>query len=489
MQPSDIFGVFGPVLDELHLGVLVVDREGLIVYYNRRMAEIDELTPEEMRGYRISEVYSVTDDISPTMIALSTRRPVRGDLMQYKTARGRQINSLNHAFPLFDRGELCGAICLVTDVSSLTRQLMSGPKKYPDRLPRVSEGKVRFGDILGKNPVFREAVDVAKVAATGPSPVMLIGETGTGKDLFAKAIHDYGPRADKPFMAINCSAIPEALLEGILFGTTKGAFTGAVEKEGLFEHASGGTVFLDEINSMPMTLQAKLLRVMQDHRVRRVGGLTEKTVDLRIISASNINPLEALAAKSLRPDLYYRLGVIQVTIPPLRERPEDIPPLIEHFINKVAGRLGKSVAGVSDEVFDSLMRRPWPGNVRELEHAIESALNFVSDGERLSIRHLKRASRHAAGRRGPEPGRDEGRREEAAAAVGESGRGPEVSRPGLDWNKPLNEMLLEVERRRVLEALLRSRGHITKAALELGISSQLLGYKIKKLGLKTNPFQ
>ena len=480
MRKADVFGLLESVIDDLFMGVLVVDHNGLIIYYNRRMAEIDELGPEEVLGYRIHEVYSVRAEGSPSMMALASRRPVKGVMMHYKTARGRQISSLNHAFPLFDRGELWGAICLVTDISSLTSQIMDGnrPKTMALKPKTMSESKVRFESIIGKNPVFREALDVAKVAAGGPSPVMLVGETGTGKDLFAKAIHDYGPRSDRPFLAINCSAIPEALLEGILFGTTKGAFTGAVEKEGLLEHASGGTVFLDEINSMPLSLQAKLLRVIQDHRVRRVGGLTEKTVDLRLISASNINPLKAVEDKQLRADLYYRLAVIQVTIPPLRERPEDIPSLIDYFIKKVGSRLGKNIAGVSVQVQNSLIGRPWPGNVRELEHALESALNFVGEGEQLTQRHLKRASRHMGNNNRPD---------KAFEIKKLPVNSPSLS--GVNRSMPLRETLEEVERQRILDALRNCGGKINRAAAELGLSPQLLGYKISKYALRAEPFK
>lgn len=210
MLLTDVFGLLGPVLDQLYLGVLVIDHNGLIVYYNQRLAEIDELTSEEVIGYRINEVYAVRHEESPSMKALTSRQPSRGNLMHYKTARGRQVSSLNDAFPIFDRGEIRGAICFITDISSLTSQLLTDSKQKPKKTHArpLSESKVKFEDIIGKNPVFREAIDVAKVAATGPSPVMLVGETGTGKDLFAKAIHDYGSRADRPFMAINCSAIP-----------------------------------------------------------------------------------------------------------------------------------------------------------------------------------------------------------------------------------------------------------------------------------------
>ncbi|UQZ88228.1 transcriptional regulator [Deltaproteobacteria bacterium Smac51] len=479
MRLSDIFGLMGPIWDELFFGVIIIDHNGLIVYYNQRMAEMDELTPEEVLGYRINEAYSVRDKDSPSMIALTSRRPVKGQLMHYKTARGRQISAFNYAYPIFNNGELYGAVCLVMDVSSLTSQFMAGPRPKNNSTPQPAlqpEAKVKFENIIGKNPLFREAVDVAKVAAMGPSPVMLVGETGTGKDLFAKAIHDYGTRADKPFLALNCSAIPEALLEGILFGTTKGAFTGAIEKEGLLEHSSGGTVFLDEINSMPLSLQAKLLRVMQDHRVRRVGGLSEKEVDLRIISASNVKPLEALEEKSLRADLYYRLGVIQVTIPPLRDRPEDIPPLVAHFVQKISVRLGKNIIGIDQSALRSLMKRPWPGNVRELEHAIESALNFATDGEQLTLRHIKRASRsignHELG--------------DTAKPLRER---PIAARQWDDRKMSLKETLEEVERQKILQALQITGGQINTAAVELGISPQLLNYKIKKYKLRANAFK
>jgi len=480
MHIREVLGLLQPVLDKLFLGVIMVDHNGLIVYYNQRHAEIDELTPEEVLGYRIREVYAVSDEESPSMIALATRKMVKSDLMYYKTARGKQISSLNYAFPLLDGSELKGAICLTADVSGLGTQLIA-VKNSKQRViqPKISTApKGSFESLIGKNPVFREAVDVAKVAALGPSPVMLVGETGTGKDLFAKAIHDYGTRSGKPYITINCSAIPEALLEGILFGTTKGAFTGAVEKEGLLEHASGGTIFLDEINSMPLALQAKLLRVMQDHQVRRVGGLTEKNVDLRIISASNINPLKAIDDKQLRPDLYYRLGVIQVTIPPLRERPEDIPLLVNHFIKKISERLGKNITGINAQVLESLMNRPWPGNARELQHAIESALNFTSNGEQLTLRHLKRATRHVV-----------------APHISETiktARGrPEDEFPWSPSERKtsLREKIEQVERHWILEALKNNKGAISAAATELGLSSQSLTYKINKYKLRADPFK
>lgn len=517
-MPLALDSIFRSILDQLFLGVLIIDQDGRIIFYNQRMGELDELGPEDTLGYKINEVYSVREEDSPSMVALRTGRVVDGQFMAYRTARGRQLNTLNHAYPIFGQGETIGAICLVTDVTSLMAATWSdhgapAPRKAGD----PKEKRINFDSLIGKSPLFREAIDVAKVAAGGPSPVMLVGETGTGKDLFARAIHDYGARAGRKFTALNCSAIPEALLEGILFGTTKGAFTGAADKEGLLEHASGGTLFLDEINSMPLTLQAKLLRVLQDHRVRRVGGLTEKEVDLRIISASNLNPLQAIERQTLRADLYYRLGVVQVRIPPLRERPEDIPHLANFFMERLSHKLGKKVAGLSNGVLQSLKSRPWPGNVRELEHAIESALNFVADGETLSERHLRRTSRHLApapgGRPGTDPaaappsqtapeaglrprplaGPDESlylaRRPDGAAPLNraEAGTGRTRSRSGSQAG--LREEMGQAERNGLAEALVLNRGIISRAAASLGLSPQLMSYKMKKYNLKKEDFQ
>ena len=500
-------GVLLSILDQFFLGVLIIDQHGRIVYYNKRMGELDELTPEDSMGYRINEVYSVCEDDSPTMIALRTGQPVEGRFMVYKTARGRQLNTVNHAYPIYDNNELIGAVCLVTDVTSLMSTTMRpAGAQSAKALSSKNEKWVKFDSLVGKSPLFREAIDVAKVAASGPSPVMLIGETGTGKDLFARAIHDYGYRAGSNFTALNCSAIPEALLEGILFGTTKGAFTGATDKEGLLEHASGGTLFLDEINSMPLTLQAKLLRVLQDHKVRRVGGLSEKKVDLRIISASNINPLQAIENNALRADLYYRLGVVQVRIPPLRERPEDIPHLARFFIEQINRKLGKKAVGLSNSLLNSLKQRPWPGNVRELEHAIESAMNFVSDGEALSERHFRRASRHI------EP---VNRPSVSAACVNPSDaafpaipneplhfmarpRGmvaPYSGTPGAGRNQAagnssgLKDEMVQAERARLAEALAMNQGIVTRAAANLNLSPQLMAYKMKKYNLRREDFK
>jgi arginine utilization regulatory protein len=432
------------------------------------MARMDENDLDEVMGYRICEVYSVKDSDSPTVESIRTGRPILGRYMHYKTARGRQLATLNYSYPLFASDQLVGAICMCLDCTSLYSYVAQDrDSESPGVTLALHDQKVEFKDLIGKNPIFREAVEVAKIAANGPSPVMLVGETGTGKDLFAQAIHNYSPRAKERFVPINCSAIPEPLLEGLLFGTTRGAFTGAVDKSGLFEHASGGTIFLDEVQSMPITLQAKLLRVIQDKRVRRVGGLAENKVDVKFISAVGGHPRTLVDELKLRADLYYRLGVIQVVIPPLRERPEDIPELTTHFAGKIAGKLGREISGIHSGVLQHLKGRTWPGNVRELEHVLESSLNFVPKGESLDLRHLKRSGRHLQSLpsfQNPQAG------------LG----GPQAGAHSLPQGYSLKDDLVNYEKQKITTAIKLNNGNISKSANALGISQQLLVYKIGK---------
>ncbi len=225
------------------------------------------------------------------------------------------------------------------------------------------------------------------MVADSTSSVLVYGETGTGKELYVQSIHNYSSRFNKPFIAQNCAALPENLFESILFGTVKGAFTGAVDKPGLFEQAHGGTLFLDEINSMPINLQTKLLRVLQDGVIRRVGDSRDRKIDVRIIAAMNVEPLKAVENGQIREDLFYRLNVVNIKLVPLRDRLEDIPLYVEHFIDKYNKELNKNVKGISSKVKELFMSYNWPGNVRELQHIIEAAINIV-DNEYIELDNL-----------------------------------------------------------------------------------------------------
>jgi DNA-binding NtrC family response regulator len=253
-------------------------------------------------------------------------------------------------------------------------------------------------EVLGDSVVLRQVVAVARKAAPATSTVLLLGESGTGKEVFAHAIHRWGPRKDNPFIVVNCVALSEHLLESELFGHEKGAFTGAHRaKKGKFEAGDGGTVFLDEIGDMPLSLQAKLLRVLQDHTFERVGGTKPIQVDLRIIAATNRDLDEAVKAQRFREDLYYRLNVIRIALPPLRERKEDIPVLAHYFVAKYTAATKKRIQGITREAMDLLAVHAWPGNVRELANAIERAVVLCS-GDQIGPADLDMLRPTAPGR-------------------------------------------------------------------------------------------
>ena len=296
--------------------------------------------------------------------------------------------------------------------------------------------------------------------ANRKSAVLVYGETGTGKELLVSAIHNASYRKNKPFVPVNCAALPEAILEGILFGSRKGAFTGAENKKGLFEEANGGTIYLDEINSMPVALQAKLLRVLQEKTVMPLGDSKLIEVDVRIIASTN-QPVESLIGQqAMREDLLYRLNTISIDIPPLRERPEDVEPLVRHFIAKYNEEFEKSVQGISEEALEFLLGNQWKGNVRELEHAIEAAMNMVGVESRISMAHLPAYLTMTE----PRLSLDEDFCAKEAIS--------------------LIEAMERYEKRLILSALCKSSWKIVDAAKRLNIPRTSLQYKMEKYRIK-----
>jgi transcriptional regulator with GAF, ATPase, and Fis domain len=292
-----------------------------------------------------------------------------------------------------------------------------------------------------------------KRIANTDSTVLVLGESGTGKELVAKALHFNGPRREKPFIAVNCAAIPESLLESELFGHIKGAFTGAIrDKIGKFEAANLGTVFLDEIGTMPMHLQTKLLRVLQEQEVERVGSTRPIKIDVRVISATNINLEEEVKRGNFREDLYYRLNVIPITIPPLRERNEDILPLIKHFIEKICLEMKRPIMSISKEAIETLELYNWPGNVRELENAVERMV-ALTDGNLISFQDIPNNIREQVMTR--------------------------VTERGVDMAKTINE----IEKQMIIEALLLSKGVKAQAASMLKLNRTTLVEKMRRLGI------
>ncbi len=312
-----------------------------------------------------------------------------------------------------------------------------------------------YGGIIGTSRRMQEVFHLLRKVADAQTTVLVSGESGTGKELAARAIHQGSPRKTKPFVAVNCGAIPENLIESELFGHVKGAFTGAVgERPGLFEQANGGTVFLDEIGELPLAMQTRLLRVIQEREVRRVGGASTKKVDVRVLAASNRDLAQQVKEGTFREDLYYRINVVQVVMPPLRERVEDIPLLVEHLVRKHGGSGGT----VTSEALKALMGYPFPGNVRELENVIERSL--VLDSERISLENLPAQVQGAI------------KRFDLHAAV-------DIPDEGID----LEPALENLEKQYLLKALEKSGGSKTRAAEFLGMSFRSYRYKLSKFGL------
>jgi DNA-binding NtrC family response regulator len=312
-----------------------------------------------------------------------------------------------------------------------------------------------FGSLIGNSPEMRKIYQVIEQAAPTSASVLITGESGTGKELVAQTIHQLSPRASFPFIAINCAAIPETLLESEIFGHEKGAFTGAADRRpGCFELADRGTLFLDEIGEMTPATQVKLLRVLQEQKFRRLGGRVEQSVDVRIIAATNADPVEAVRQGKLREDLFYRLNVFSLGLPPLRERKEDLPLLTQSFINEFNNRNQKAVAGVDHEAMRLLEQHTWPGNVRELRNVIERA-TILAPGPLIEPKHL--------------PPVVEG---EAAPAQQQ----PMALAAGITVE--------EAERRLILMTLAHTRDNKTRAAEILGISLKTLHNKLNKLRLR-----
>jgi len=475
------------ILADLHEGVIIADVRGEILYYNKAMAKIDDLDMGYALGKKITELYQLNEKNSTTMACIRTGKAVKNKVIMYRTRLGKLSNVISNVFPLFRGEEVVGAISFTKDYQMLEAVISSGqPAKRSQG--RGNGTRYTFSDMVGETGGLFRAVKMAKMACESPSPIMLSGETGTGKELFAQSIHNHRRGAKHKFIPINCAAIPETLLEGILFGTSRGSFTGAIEKSGLFEQANGGTIFLDELDSMPITLQAKLLRVVQEKKVRRLGSLEEVNLNIKIISAVGRDPRDIIESGSLRQDLFYRMGVVFIMLPPLRERRDDMELLVEHFLQKFNHALGEKVADLSRRVTALFLSYHWPGNVRELEHVIEGAMNMVNGETLIRLGHLPSHVLNVLdnpGHKGaPLPASDP-----LVPLVHGAGAGPGPEPVILgSRNSSLADIQNANERHSLCEALERSGGNAAGAARMLGISPQSLHYKLKKFKINRKDF-
>ncbi len=455
------------ILHYIEEGVHVIDRNGKTIIYTPAMAEIEGLEVKQVMGKHLFEIFPSLDNETSTLIkVLETGELINEYKQSYLNLKGKKISTINTTLPIVEDDKIIGAIEIaknITEVSNLSEKIIKLRQRLiePDTSKRKIKKHYTFDNIIGMNKSFLKAIAFAKRACKTSSSVLIYGETGTGKELFAQSIHYESHRKDKPFIAQNCAALPETLLESILFGTSKGSFTGALERQGLFEQANGGTLFLDEINSMSLSLQAKLLRVLQEGYIRRVGGLREIPIDVRIIAATNEVPLEAVKKNHIRKDLYYRINVIGIEIPQLRKRKDDITLLIDYFIRHYNEKLSKDVWMISEELLDAFLNYSWPGNVRELQNFIESAMNMVLEEHVIKREHL--------------PSYVEELMLQNSSLNTEKREFVHVNN--------LGEYLESVERDIIKSYLIRNNNNITRTSKELGLSRQNLQYKMKKYKL------
>jgi len=473
------------------VGVIVTDIEGRIVFYNKSQAKMDGNEQSEVIGKLEHEVLTpLSGSTSYSSICHKTGEPIMGYIYHYRTFKGRELSAFCWVFPLLVNNRLAGSICFN---HALLNDFSHGPPKHlrPIQWPSITPVEPAQDSLVGGNPIFQKALLLARSNGGNPLPVLVTGETGSGKELFAKLIHQSSTRADKPFMALNCSAIPRELLEGLLFGTVKGSFTGSIDRPGLLEEANGGTIYLDEIDSMSLELQPKLLRVLQEMRVTRIGSTRPVDLDLKLVSSISLSPQQALSSGNLRPDLFYRLAVVIIDIPPLRRRMDDLEFLCSHFMRKFSKLLNKDARKVGKNLWAMMSGYDWPGNIRELEHMIAGAVAALPENENvITIDHVPNhyiqafASADSLSR--PEivkaawPGDSL-----VARSNGDSS--------GLSKVEALLKVDPEGDRRNqianMVQAMKEAGGNISRAAKVLGLSRQVLSYRLLKLGLNRRDFK
>ncbi|HGM3508563.1 TPA: sigma-54 interaction domain-containing protein [Clostridioides difficile] len=464
MNQEIFFKVMNEILENIDEGVHFVNKEGKTIIYNNSVQKMEKMNRHDILTNSFFDIVSKMKINRSTLVeVLEKREIIKDNIQKYLDKNGKEITAINTTIPIDIKGEFVGALEISKNMTTIENLLNRNYKKnLINKVNNKQKKGYEFDDILGESNLIKEAIAKSKKACKSDASVFIYGETGTGKELFSQSIHYGSNRRNYPFIAQNCAALPESLFEGILFGTSKGGFTGAIDRPGLFEQANKGTLLLDEINSMPIMLQAKLLRVLQEGYVRRVGGTKDIPIDVRIIATTNESPRVILNEHKMRKDLYYRLNIIHIKIPPLRDRKEDIPLLCKKFISKYNKKLNKKVVGISDEAIRILKNYNWQGNIRELENIIYCTMSMMEDEVQIETSMINLNDYYN---------------------LKENKESNNYSLNDLE-EKTLNKIISEIEEKYIYESLEKTSYNITKAASILGMNRQNLQYKIKKYNIK-----
>ncbi|TCP21067.1 arginine utilization regulatory protein [Scopulibacillus darangshiensis] len=458
------------IVDTLNDGIVMSDHEGKIALYNKAEEKLENLEASKVKGQYLWDAYNYGKPaLSEHRQVFQSQKPVIGDYQAHAHINGIPQYVRYSTYPIIRHGKTIAVFSVSTNDTKLKKLLHETLELKRKMLTLDEENKMEhsngtnytFDNIKGNSKVLKNLIKEAQNVAVHNTDVLIVGETGTGKELFAQSIHNHSEKIKHPFVAVNCAAIPESLLESTLFGTVKGAYTGAVNQKGLFEYAQAGTLFLDEINSMPMSLQSKLMRVLEEKKIRRLGTNEITPVHCTIISASNEDPQELMTFNKMRSDLYYRIARITIAIPPLRERKDDITSLINVFIHRYNLSFNKDIQGISDQLNHVFLHYSWPGNIRELEHVIENLMiNAEENDHLLDISHLPSYLR--------------------STFINDDKQNLKKKR----GRRPLKTAVASAEEEYIRDALEKAGWNITKAAKNLGTTRQNIQYHMKKFDLK-----
>ncbi|WP_392486201.1 sigma-54 interaction domain-containing protein [Haloimpatiens sp. FM7315] len=438
-------------LEQLAEGVMIFDEDFKLVFMNDSLQVMHDLDKDKCLGKEVFYIYpkikSKDHAVNKTFKEHKANIRTKDLYINYK---GEEFINLNSSYPIYKNNKFKGIINVVFNSNIKEKNGIESKKtdfSNGDKYITKKNKKYDFIDIVGKSSNILDLKQKALKASKSSSPILIYGETGVGKELFVQSIHYNSWRKNGPLISQNCAAIPRELFESIMFGTIPGGFTGSINQKGLFELSNFGTLYLDELNSMPLEFQGKLLRIIQDGKFRKVGGNKEIKVDVRIIASLNEKPEDIIEKGKLRKDLYYRLNVIRLNIPSLRNRREDIPMLIEYFILKYNEKFNSKIKGVSQNALRKLMLLDWPGNVRQLQYAIENIFNFKTDGI-IGYNDLPKFD--------------------------------EVIKKDMF----LKERLFNLEKECIIEELILNDYNVSKTSKKLGIPRQTLQYKIKKFNIE-----